>query len=587
MGKEKNSILLKGLGVSGGIVIAKAYLIERGKIEPAGYCHIDSRATENEIDRFTAALQESHDQISRIKTKLETDGHGKDHIAIIDSHLMIFQDQMLIDDTIKVIREEKINAEWALKKVLKTLTDIFDSMDDEYLKERSSDIEHSVNRILVNLMGSKHVNLADIEEPSVVVAHDLDPSDTAQMARSNVLAFLTDVGGRTSHTAIIARSLEIPAVVGLESVTHQVEPGDTVIIDGTTGTVIINPSDNVIAVYEKRKERFEEFGRTLFDYKDLPCETTDGEHVELLGNIEMVEELDSLLEHGAEGIGLYRSEFLYMNKSVLPTEEEHVEAYRKVAAKMSGKPVIIRTLDIGGDKPLKHLNMEEEANPAMGLRAIRLCFQWPDLFKTQLRGILRASAFGKVKVMFPMISGVQELRRSKAVFEEAKAELREEGIDFDEEMEVGIMIEIPSAAAIADLLAAESDFFSIGTNDLLQYTLAVDRVNEHVAYLYEPSHPAVLRIIRQVAEAANEAGISVGVCGEMAGEPIYALLFLGLGITHLSMGSSSILRVKKLIRSVSAADARDICDELFKLKTAPEIESYLTLRMKDLYDEEF
>ncbi|HLC17759.1 MAG TPA: phosphoenolpyruvate--protein phosphotransferase [Thermodesulfobacteriota bacterium] len=584
---KKQVALMRGIGVSPGIIIGSAHLLESGVVEPAHYCYLEASEAEGEIERFKKALKESRDQLSRIKKKMEEDGRGKEHTSIIDAHLMILQDHMLINDTIKAINEQRVNAEWALKKVLDGLTAYFDKIDDEYLRERSSDIEHTVNRVLVNLMGRKHESLSEVKKPSVVIAHDLSPTDTAQMVKGTVLAFLTDAGGKTSHTAIIARALEIPAVVGLESITRRVENGDTVIVDGTTGTVIVNPSKSVIEVYRRRRERYESYGKALFHYKDLPSETTDGRRVSLMGNMEIVEEIDSLITHGAEGIGLYRTEFLYLNRKELPTEQEHVKAYREVIKKMAPNQVIIRTLDVGGDKALPGREASEEINPALGLRAIRYCLKNRDLFKTQLRGILRASSTGKVKVMFPMISGIEELRLAKAVLEEAKEELRGEGKAFDEKIEVGAMIEIPSAAIIADLIAKEVDFVSIGTNDLLQYSLAIDRVNEHVAYLYEPFHPAVLRIIKNVADAAEKAGISAGVCGEMAGEPEYALILLGFGITHLSMSAFSILKVKRLIRSVSYAQAKKICKNILDFATAKEVQSYISSRLPDMYAEEF
>ncbi|MBI5492121.1 MAG: phosphoenolpyruvate--protein phosphotransferase [Deltaproteobacteria bacterium] len=584
---KKQVILMKGIGVSSGITIGKAYLMDRGAIEPAQFCYLDVRETDNEIERFKNALKASREQLLRIKKKMEQDGKGKEHIRIIDAHLMILKDNMLINDTINVIKKERVNAEWALKTVLKDLMEYFDKIDDAYIKERSMDIEHIVNRVLINLMGRKHESISDIKSPAIVIAHDLAPTDTAQMTKGMVLGFLTDVGGRTSHTAIMARSLEIPAVVGLETITRKAEMGDTIIVDGTTGTVIINPSESVIEVYKRRRERYENYGRALFHYKDLPCETTDGKRIKLMGNMEIVEEIDSLIEHGAEGIGLYRTEFLYLNRKDLPNEEEHVKAYRQIVKKMAPNPVIIRTLDIGGDKFLSHVDMAKEINPAMGLRAIRFCLKNSDIFKTQLRGILRASANGKVKIMFPMISGMEELRRAKAHLEEAKAELKAEGKHFDPNMEVGVMIEVPSAAIIADLIVKEVNFISIGTNDLLQYSLAIDRVNEHVAYLYEPYHPAVLRIIKTVADAANKAGVSVGVCGEMAGEPEYAFLLLGFGLDQLSMNAFSILRVKRLIRSVSYSEARKICKAITGLATAKEVENYINLKLPGLYKEEF
>lgn len=584
---KKQVILMKGIGVSSGIVIGKAYIMERGIIEPSQFCYLDKSETTNEIERFEKAVQLSRDQLLRIKKKMERDGRGKEHILIIDAHLMILKDNMLINDTIKIIKKERVNAEWALKSVLKDIKEYFDKMDDSYLRERSMDIEHIVNRVLLNLMGRSHESVADLKTPVVVIAHDLTPADTAQMVKGTVLGFLTDVGGRTSHTSIMARSLEIPAIVGLENITRKAEPNDTIIVDGTTGTVIINPSDSVVDVYRKRKERYENYGKALFHYKNLPSETIDGRVLRLMGNMEIVEEIDALIEHGAEGIGLYRTEFLYLNRKDLPTEEEHIKAYRKVVKRIAPEPVIIRTLDIGGDKILASLEQTPEINPAMGLRAIRFCLKNVDIFKTQLRGILRASAYGKIRVMFPMISGIEEIRRAKGYLEEAKDELRAEGKAFDEEIEVGVMIEVPSAAIIADLIVKEVDFISIGTNDLLQYSLAIDRVNEHVAYLYEPFHPAVLRIIKTVAEAANKADINVGVCGEMAGEPEYALILLGFGIRSLSMNAFSILRVKRLMRSVSYAEARKICKTIVGFATASEVEKYITQKLPDLYREEF
>lgn len=584
---KKQVVLMKGIGVSSGIVIGRAYILERGMVEPTQFCYLDPSETEGEIERFRAALKASREQLMRIKRKMEQDGKGKEHIRIIDAHLMILKDNMLINDTIKAISEQRVNAEWALKTVLKDIMEYFEKMDDPYLRERAMDIEHIVNRLLLNLMGRKHESIADIKEPVVVVAHDLAPTDTAQMVKGTVLGFLTDVGGKTSHTAIMARSLEIPAVVGLESITRKAESGDTVIVDGTTGTVIINPSESVVEVYKRRRERYENYGKALFHYRDLPSETTDGRRVRLIGNMEIVEEIDALIEHGAEGIGLYRTEFLYLNRKDLPTEEEHVRAYRQVAKKMAPNPVVIRTLDVGGDKILTQVESQKEINPALGLRAIRFCLKNIDIFKIQLRGILRASSYGDIKIMFPMISGIEEVRRVKQILEECKRELKSEGKAFNPDIEVGVMIEVPSAAMIADLIVKEVSFISIGTNDLLQYSLAIDRVNEHVAYLYEPFHPAVLRIIKGVIEAANKAGVSVGVCGEMAGEPEYALILLGFGVDQLSMNAYSLLRVKRLIRSISHGEARKICKNILGFATAKEVENYINMKLPGLYKEEF
>jgi len=577
---------MRGIGVSSGIVIGKAYVVDR-RTDAVQFCHLDPSQAHSEVKRFTGAVSESKKQLRRITRMLTKEGRGKEHIGIIDAHLMILKDQMLINDTIKLIKQERMNAEWALKTVLKGIRELFDKMDDRYFKERSSDIEHIVDRIIMNLSGEEHASIADIEEPSVVVAHDLSPADTAQMVKGKVVAFLTDIGGKTSHTAIMARSLEIPAVVGLENVTRNVEAGDTIIVDGMTGAVIINPSESVLHVYERRRSKYASYDKELHHYRNLPAETLDGRRIRLMGNMEIAEEITSLLDHGAEGIGLYRSEFLYLNRKDLPTEEEHMASYVHVAKQMSPRPVVVRTLDIGGDKFLSPMEVADEINPAMGLRAIRLCLKRPDMFITQLRGILRASAHGKLKVMFPMISGIDELRRAKAIFEETKEELRRENKPFDPDIEVGVMIEVPSAAFIADLLAKEADFFSIGTNDLLQYSLAIDRVNEHVAYLYEPFHPAVLRIIKNVVDCAKQRGISVSVCGEMAGEPEHALMFIGMGLEQLSMNAFSLLRVKRLVRSVRYEDAKDIVTTALTFSTAREVENYVSSKVIELYREEF
>ncbi len=585
--KKKHVGFMKGIGVSPGIVIGKAYVIKKGVESDVQYCHLDSEDSLHEIERFRKALEQSREQLQRVRRKMEADGREKEHISIIDAHLMILKDNMLIKDTIKTIKEDRINAEWALKKVLAKLMEYFNTIDDEYLRERSYDLEQIVNRILFNLIGRHEDSVTAIKEPSVVVAHDLSPADTAQMSKDLVKGFATDLGGKTSHTAIMARALEIPAIVGLETASLKVETGDTVIIDGAKGTLVINPPQSVIDLYRKKQERYADYDRTLLHYRDLPCETKDGRRVALRGNMELIEDIVSLKEHGAEGIGLYRTEFLYLNRGDLPTEDEHYEAYTEVARKVHPHPVTIRTLDIGGDKELPGVEPAEENNPAMGLRAIRFCLKYRDVFKAQLKGMLRSSVHGKVKIMFPMISGVGELRMAKAVLDEAKAELEHEGKPFDPGVETGIMIEVPSAALIADLLVKEVDFISIGTNDLLQYSLAIDRANEHVAYLYEPYHPAVLRIIKGVAEAAISAGVNVGVCGEMAGEPEYALMLLGFGIQTLSMNAISILKVKRLMRSINYSWAKEICDEIIRFPTALEVEKYVSARLPEFYRDEF
>ncbi|MEK7689190.1 MAG: phosphoenolpyruvate--protein phosphotransferase [Deltaproteobacteria bacterium] len=583
----RTDVVLKGIGVSPGISIGRAFLVEGGRLETPAYCYLDLAYIPLEVKRFKKAVQESKDQLLKIRNKLLNDVKGKEHIRIIDAHLLMLEDKMLIDDTIKTIKNEKVNVEWAIRMVMKEIRDFFDSIDDEYIRERGSDIDHICDRVLKNLMGKKHETIAEIKEEVIVIAHDLAPTDTVQMVKGKVLGFLTDIGGKTSHTAIVARSLEIPAVVGLENITQKVNAGDTLIIDGTSGMVVINPSKKVIRDYEKKKGQYSDYEKLLHHYKKLPAEMLDGRRVRLMGNIEMVEEIPSLIDHGAEGIGLYRTEFLYLNRKDLPTEDEHFKVYKDVVERVSPHPTIIRTLDIGGDKFLSQMELAPEMNPAMGLRAIRFCLKEPDIFKTQLKGVLRASVYGNLKIMFPMISGMEELRKAKAIMEEAKKELRKEQKPFNPKIFVGAMIEVPSAAIIADILAREVDFFSIGTNDLLQYSLAIDRVNEHVAYLYEPLHPAALRIIKHIVGAAHNANIAVGVCGEMAGEPEHALILLGLGLDQLSMNALSILKVKKIIRSIKYSDAKEIAETALAFSTPGEIEMFIRDEMKKRFPDEY
>ncbi|MDO8446586.1 MAG: phosphoenolpyruvate--protein phosphotransferase [Deltaproteobacteria bacterium] len=584
MVKKRENITLKGIGVSSGIAIGRAHLIERGRIEVEERS-IKPGQVERETNRFKRAVEQSKGQLRRIKGKFVKEG-AKEHIYIIDAHLLILEDRMLIDDTIKNIREGLIGAEGALKRHMHDLSKIFDRIEDEYLRARKSDIEQIGERVLRNLVGKRHEGLSHIKEKVVIVAHDLTPSDTAQMKKDKILGFITDIGGRTSHTSIVARSLEIPAVVGLDNITQQIMPGDIVVLDGMTGVVIINPPKAVFKAYLERSQNYQYFEEELLRFKELPSVTKDGYSVRLAGNIELPEEIPSLKDHGAQGIGLYRTEFLYMGKR-LPTEEDHFDVYRRLAEGVAPYSATIRTLDMGGDKLTSHIEWAEETNPAMGLRAIRFSLKEVELFKAQLSGILRASAYGKLKIMFPMISGMMELRQAKEILSEVKSELDSKGIPYDREMEVGIMMEIPSAAAIADILAKEADFFSIGTNDLIQYSLAIDRVNEHVAYLYEPLHPAVIRIIKGVVDAAHNAGIKVSMCGEMAGEPAYVPILLGLGLDELSMNAPVIPWVKKIVRGVSMSDAKKLLSDVMAFTAASEIESHVRERMAELFPDEF
>jgi phosphotransferase system enzyme I (PtsI) len=582
---------LQGIAVSPGIVIGEAYLLDRRRVK-----HIEkvvkSSNVDYEVKRFLKSVENSKKQLLEIKEKVSK-SKGKSvsqgHLYIIDIHLMFLEDKMLIDDTINKIKEKEINAEWALRLVVSKLQKVFENLEDDYFRERKSDVVHIGERILRNLVGRESENIIDIDEDIIMVAHDLSPADTAQMSLSKgkVKGFLTDVGSKTSHTAIMARSLKIPAIVGLERITQVINAGDMLIIDGITGIVLINPDDATIKEYKVKKKDYDEYEKQLISYKKLPAVTKDGRRVSLTANIELLEEIPTTLEYGAEGIGLYRTEFLYMNRKDMPGEDEHFETYKKLVEEMSPNPITIRTLDLGGDKFLSQLDLAEEMNPAMGLRAIRFCLKEKDIFKTQLRAILRASHYGEVKIMFPMISGIPEIREAKGILEEAKMSLNKDNIPFDENVQIGIMIEIPSAVTIADLLAKEVGFFSIGTNDLIQYSLAIDRVNEHVAYLYEPLHPALLRTIKHIVDVGHSAGIKVSICGEMAGEQEYILILLALGLDQLSMNSTSIPRIKKILRSTNYHEANDLLKKCLKMSTAYEIEKFVRQEMHTRFPDDF
>jgi phosphotransferase system enzyme I (PtsI) len=547
---------------------------------------IDPARVAAEVRRFKRAIEKSKRQLREIKEKILAE-EVRRHFFILDVHLMILDDKMLIQDTIEVIENRKINAEWALDIVIGKLNDAFDTIEDEYLRERKNDINYIVQRIFRNLVGMGQYDLARIKGNVIVVAHDLSPADTIQMNLNHVAGFVTDIGGKISHTAILSRSLGIPAVVGLETVTSVINEGDFLILDGYGGTVIVNPDEEISKEYVEKREKIKFLEMEVLKYAALPAETRDGYRIRMGANIELVEELPLAIRHGAEGIGLFRTEFLFMNREDLPSEEEQFDTYRKIAKGVAPNSAVIRTLDVGGDKFLTKFGYDHEVNPALGLRAIRFSIKEPHLFKVQLRGILRASAFGKVRVLLPMISGIPEIRKSREVLEEAKKELIREGIAFDKRIEVGAMIEIPSASMIADDLAREVDFFSIGTNDLIQYALAIDRINEHVSYLYEPLHPAILRMMRGVVEAGHRAGIAVGICGEMAADPAYILILLGMGLDELSMTPFYIPRVKKILRRSSYEEAKQLFDEASRLSTAAEIGEYVKGMMMERFPDDF
>ncbi len=577
----------KGIVASPGIVIGRAYLLDRRKVVVAGQ-RIEDVSVKEEVARFKRAVDISKSQLEDLKKRFSK-GLGKSHLYILDTHIMLLEDKMLVDGTVKRIKEAHINAEGALKETIAAIGVKFDTIEDEYLRERKHDVEQVGERILRNLVGHKQESLADIKDEAVIIAHDLAPTDTLMMRKDKILGFATDAGSRTSHTAILARSLGIPAAVGLENITAAVKTGDVVILDGLHGVVIVDPDEETFLDYLKKKRRYTYFEQELEKLKTLPAETLDGHVIQLQGNIELPEEVNSAAEHGGTGIGLYRTEFLFLNRQTLPLEEEHYKAYRHVAEKAFPYEVVIRTLDVGGDKVGLPGVFEKEANPALGLRAIRFCLQKRDLFRIQLRGILRASAHGNIKILYPMISGLSELYETKKILDEVKTELRAEGKPFNEKVEIGVMIEIPSAAMIADLLAREVNFFSVGTNDLIQYTLAIDRQNEHVAYMYEPLDPAVLRLLQRVAEAARQENIALAMCGEMAGDPLYAAILLGMGFQHLSMNVASIPWVKKAVRSVRLQDAVELAALVMQQPTAAlarkTAENFMEERFPDLWAE--
>ncbi len=565
---EKNE--LKGIGVSPGVITGKVFLLngERFSIPKR---EISEGEVAEELARFEKALAQTTEEVILIRKKVAKE-IDEEHAHILDAHLLVLEDILLIEETMKRVEKEKLNVECVFSQVLENLAEKFETMDDPYLKERAADVRDVGRRVLRNLLGRERRDLSSLEEEVIVVAYDLSPSDTAAMHKEKVAAFVTDVGGKTSHTAIMARALEIPAVVALKDVTAKVKRGDRIIVDGTNGAVIINPDEETLKKYKAEGVELEVMERKLEEFKDLAAQTLDRHRVELAANLEMPEEIPSILAHGADGIGLYRTEFFYLNRADLPTEDEHYQSYKSVAEKMVPHSVIIRTLDLGGDKFLSQLQIPREMNPFLGWRAIRFCLERPDIFKTQLRAILRASLHGKLKIMYPLISGVEELKRANQILKEVREELRAKGVAFDENLEVGAMIETPSAAMTADILAREVDFFSIGTNDLIQYSLAIDRVNERIAYLYEPAHPAVLRLIKSIVEAGHRQRIWVGMCGEMAGEPLFALILLGMGLDELSMSAVALPKIKKIIRAVTLKETRRLVKEVLTLSTAREIE---------------
>jgi len=562
----------EGIAASPGIAIGRAYVLEKEKFSILEY-QIKKEEVEKEIERFKEAVRQSKRELEKIKERVRKK-IGEKEAYIFQAHLYMLEDPFLIDETIKRIRRERLNAEAALRETFRTIPKKFASDQVNYIQERLRDVRDVGGRVLRNLLKKPGLTLSHLNEEIILVAHDLAPSDTASLRKDKVLGFATNIGGRTSHSAIMARSLEIPAVVGLRNITRRVKPGSLIILDGNKGRVIVNPTSKQIERYRRQQREFFFYKRKLEDLRFLPPQTLDGREVELAANIAGPEEVDIALGNGAEGIGLYRTEYLYMNRQDLPSEEEQLAAYKTIAEKVSPNSVVIRTIDLGGDKFQSHFPVPTQINPFMGWRAIRLCLEKVDIFKTQLRAILRASHFGKVKLMYPMISGMEEVRRANEILSEVKEELRKEGIPFDEDIEVGVMIEVPSAAIIADILAKEVDFFSLGTNDLIQYSLAVDRINEKVAYLYQPLHPTILRLIDNIVKCAHRENIWVGACGEMASDPLYMLILLGLGVDEFSVAPTSLLEIKKVIRGARWDKTQEVASELLKLNTSSEAKRF-------------
>ena len=564
--------MYKGTGASPGIALGKALVIEHSELV------IEKKAIENideEIQKLESAVKVSKEELTKVKEKALAE-LGEHEAEIFEAHLLVLEDPELIGSAISKIRDEKVNADYALNEIKEMFVAMFESMDNEYMRERAADIKDVTNRVLRHILGIKVVDLAGLDEEVVLIAHDLTPSDTATMNKNMVLGFLTDIGGRTSHTAIMARTLEIAAVVGLNDITKKVKDGDYIVFNGDTGEVIVNPDEETKAKYASLKEEFEEYRKSLELLKGQASITTDGRHVELAGNIGSPNDVEGLIKNDAEGVGLYRTEFLYMDKEdSFPTEEEQYEAYKAVLEGMNNKPIVIRTLDIGGDKELPYFEMEAEMNPFLGYRAIRLCLDRKDIFKTQLRALYRASVHGKLRIMFPMISSLEELLDAKEVIKEVLKELDAENIAYSNDVEVGMMIEIPSAAVISDVLAKHVDFFSIGTNDLIQYTCAVDRMNQKISHLYNQFNPAVLRLIKMVIDNAHKEGKWVGMCGESAGDQRMIPILLGFGLDEFSMSPISILPARKLITSLSYADMQKFADEVLAMGTAKEIKEYV------------
>lgn len=576
----QDKIKLTGIGASPGICIGKAYLLDREGVDLIEQYFIKASDVKSEVNRFRCAVNKAKDELDQLIDNTPDDFQQQAYI--LKSLKALLKDKMLYGKTIATIENERVNAEWALKKTVAQIKTRFNDISDPYLRERANDITHLSDRIVLNLVGVEPVNIGDIYKRVILVAHDLSPAQTSQIRLNRIKGFVTNRGGKTSHTGIIARALEIPAVLGLDDATKTINNDDMLIIDGTTGVVIINPDEKTLFQFEERRSRFENFKTALLDDSHLLAETADGFRMPVLGNIELPEEIPILKKYGADGIGLYRTEFQYLSRTDFPSEQELFEKYKEVVQAVAPKPVTIRTLDINGDKTVGYVSDYEENNPALGLRGIRYCLQNTLVFKTQLRAILRAAAHGYVRIIFPMISCRSEIRQARQILNEVAADLEKEGLPFNRDIEVGILIEVPSAVIMADILADECDFFSIGTNDLIQYAFAIDREHKKVLHLYDPLHPAVIRLITQVVSAAEKKGVKVFICGEMAGTPLNIPLLLGLGLDELSMNPQAIPAVKHLIRALKVEDTRRLVKKIAELSDAAEVAAAITETYGDL-----
>ena len=583
----KKTFVLKGIGVSPGVVIGKVYRFDPLDAQISFYKLNDPSLIPAEIERFKKALKDSTHQLLDIQEKLKKT-KVTEPLYIIDVHILILSDKKFVNRTIKYIQRMGVNAEWAVRMTLDHYKQIFEDVEDPYIRGRISDVQYVSQRIFRNLTGEKGEIVWEVGSDGVVIiAHDLSPADTAQMKLDKVIGFATDSGGRTSHTAIVARSMELPAVVGLDNITRFVRTGDEIIVDGTSGLVIVNPYPDMLKRYEEKRRHLDAAKDEYLKYAKLPATTLDHYRIHIGSNIEFIEEIPSAVAHGAEHIGLYRTEFIYIYREDLPTEEDHYNNYCQVLAEKSLTWATIRTFDLGGDKFPHYQKQAKELNPQMGLRAIRFCLKEVELFKTQLRAIWRAGALGKVKILFPMISGIEEIREAKRLLEETRRDLLAEGHKIADSMEIGIMIEVPAAAMIADQLAKEVDYFSIGTNDLIQYSLAIDRSNERVTYLYEPLHPAVLRLVKKIVDTAHDAGIRVAMCGEMAGDPMFSLILLGMQLDEFSMNHLAIPRIKRIIQQSTLAEAKELVAQAMTFNNVADVRAYVHDYMCRRFPDEF